>query len=204
MMAADLDVLAAELGELRGERDRLIATLTPSVEALRTHGAGPAFDLLQALRAYRQRHQRLETQCTADAALSALGGRASLDAWEHPVHEARHAQKLAVFFDALHRCELRSGEMPGPLARVWEDADRVRQRISGGETSLAEELLAGRHPLALFLQLVRQGEELADAEWTELQDRVSECYGRELSTAIARGRIVLREELSDQETEVSP
>lgn len=204
MTAADLDALAVELDELRGERDLLIATLTQSVQTLRTHGAGPAFDLLQSLRAYRQRHQAIETQCVADPVLSASGGPASLETWENAVREARLARKLAVFFDTLHRCELRSGEAPGPLTRVWEDADRVRQRISGGETSLADELLAGRHPLALFFQLVRQGDELADEAWTELLDRVSECYGRELSTAIARGRIALREEPTAQETEVSP
>jgi hypothetical protein len=204
MRTEELDALAAELDEVREERDRLMAILAPSLDAMRADGSGLAADVLQFVRKYRHRYLEIGCRLNADPALLASAGAASLNEWGVALQKRKRERRLAAAFDALKRLQVCGRDAPGPLAGVQEDVDRIQGRISDGDDSLADELLEGRHPLSAVLQLVAEAEQLTDEAWTELQDRVSASYGRELSTAIARGRITIREELSPMEAEVSP
>ena len=56
----------------------------------------------------------------------------------------------------------------------------------------AEQFLDPQTPLHAVVTLVADGDELSDERWTLLLDSVSAAYGRELSTAIARGKLILR------------
>ena len=55
----------------------------------------------------------------------------------------------------------------------------------------AEKFLSQQAPLNAVVTLVADGCELTDERWSLLLDSVSAAYGRELSTAIARGKLVL-------------
>jgi hypothetical protein len=204
MALADLDSLSASLNNLRDERDRLAAALERSLNALRAEGTGVTSNVLQSLRGYRQRHQDLVCRFRIDPAPLPDAELASFDDWENAIEAGKRHCRLADFFETLRRVEACGQETPGPLASVLADAERLERKISEGDLSLAEELLDGRHPLACFLRLVTRGEELADEMWTEFQGRVSDCYGRDLSTALLRGRITLRKTMSAAESEVAP
>lgn len=190
-MAANLDSLATEIGALRTSRDELVSALTLAVADLRESGLAPNVEILAAARDYRRRYEVVGRQVNEDRALAGLIGTESLEAWEQAVQRGQRQRKLSALFSDLRRLELRGGELPGPLSRVWETADEIHQRIEAGDQRLADDLLSGRHPLTSLLVLVREGETLADDAWSELQDRVTASFGRELSTALARGKIRL-------------
>jgi len=81
--------------------------------------------------------------------------------------------------------------------------------IQGCETagSLSPEIsavAAGTHPLCAVLRLVLEAGRLDDREWSQLHEQVQKTFGRGLSTAIARARIVLPETDANNRNIASP
>ncbi len=86
---------------------------------------------------------------------------------------------------------------------LWEYQRRARElRSAISEVSwpqvhpAAEALAAGEHPFAQLLMLVEGQEELDDDHWALLQDVVEQTFGKPLSIAALRGRLVIPPEYS--------
>jgi hypothetical protein len=86
---------------------------------------------------------------------------------------------------------------------LWECQGRARELHSAiSEVSwpqvhpAAEALAAGEHPFAQLLMLVEGQEELDDDHWALLQDVVEQTFGKPLSIAALRGRLVIPPEYS--------
>ena len=61
------------------------------------------------------------------------------------------------------------------------------------EMNLIQEVREGRHPLCRLVSLVERLDALTDDEWTSEMTAVQQNYGVPLSTAIARGKVILWE-----------
>lgn len=92
---------------------------------------------------------------------------------------------------------IRHVEQPefAPLKRCLADGTRLREVLLSVPAPqarvTAEQFLAPDAPLNAIVTLVSDGPELSDERWSVLLDSVSAAYGREVSTAIARGKLVL-------------
>ena len=83
-----------------------------------------------------------------------------------------------------------------PLGEVHAKARALAERISAGSPhQLPEEvdsLLRGDHPLARLLALVDPGQKLNDEEWAQALEVIEKEFGKPLSVAAARERLVIR------------
>ena len=84
-------------------------------------------------------------------------------------------------FPPWQRCLADARQLRGELVTVPSDRARIT----------AEQFLSPQGPLNAALTLVSEGQELTDEQWSQLLDSVSAAYGREISTAIARGKLSL-------------
>lgn len=189
MAATDFEPLSRGIGELRALRDRLVAALTESITRLRTLGTCPSSDVLET--AGRYRHQYLETRERLSQERCALlaGPTASLEEWEQAIRLAQRQQQVTDLLDDAEALQVRGVDGPGPLARVLNDVEDLRRRMNDVADQHVNDLLEGRHPLTALLKLVHHSDSLADELWADLLDCVSNGYGRELATAISRGKI---------------
>lgn len=188
-MTADLDQLTTELAELRVLRDRLAAALTQGLAELRGTGAILSAQTLQAADEYRSRHADIERRIQSDADAEPLPQGHTLDNWEAVLERRKRRRQLDSLLGDIFRLEVRQSGSQGLLGPVQDEARILHERIEAGDDAAATEFLAGRHPLRSLLSLVQQGDQLSDAAWTDLQDQVGTRYGRELSTAISRGKV---------------
>lgn len=84
-----------------------------------------------------------------------------------------------------------------PLADIHNIADELLAAISNAQWSDmppdTHALADGSHPFSTLLTLVEQQAELDDDAWGNLQDIVTQSFGRPLSVAAARGKLLLNE-----------
>ena len=82
-----------------------------------------------------------------------------------------------------------------PWQRCLDDGTKLREELLSVPATqarvTAEQFLAPQTPLNAIVTLVADGDGLSDERWTLLLDSVSAAYGREVSTAIARGKLIL-------------
>jgi len=191
----DLETLGHEIRDLRDARDQLVTALTESIARFRTLGTSPPHDVLDRARRYRHQyvelHQRLQQYSLTEAA----GSQTSLEDWDQSIHRAKRLQQITELLNEVEAWQVRGVQGPGPLAKVFDDIQNLRKKMSlenEDDDVAINDLIQGRHPLALVRKLVQHSEDLPDDVWTNCLDQVTESYGRELTTAISRGKVVVR------------
>jgi len=84
-----------------------------------------------------------------------------------------------------------------PLADCLEAARQLRTAITAvkwpAKHPESAVLLSEKHPLAALVTLVSGADSLADELWIELEEVVTDAYGRVLTVAASRGKLVLDE-----------
>lgn len=113
----------------------------------------------------------------------------------------RELDTLELIRRALERLELvpriQHREQSRFLAwdRCLAELARWKDQLTSSDRDLArrsaEEFLAPEAGLNAVVTLVADGESLTDDQWSTLLDAVAGVYGREISTAIARGKLFL-------------
>lgn len=175
--------------------ERLAGRLVDAADRLDTPGEPPADELIDDLEAYRAQTLQLAEDLDLAGSLSDedVAARITLSELGLRLDERERRQRVVPILDDILR--LRHIEAPDfePLANCHADARRLLAlpSRSGGAPVDAEldAICRETHPLNLLLKLCVQGDGLSDSDWVECNDRVTTAYGRQLATALARGRI---------------
>jgi hypothetical protein len=191
-----LETCRAQLVELQSASAGVCETLRELSRDL-LEGRPPATDRLDRLSRFRADYEHLLLQVST----TFLG---PADADLHDI------LTLPGLQDGLETCEL----IRATLARLdtfdriqhveqvelvaWQlcraDGTRLRQELLAAPArqarSVAERFMT-QSPLNAIVTLVTDGNQLCDERWSVLLDTVSTAYGREVSTAIARGKMTL-------------
>lgn len=192
MTSTDFETLSQEIGELRASRDRLAAALAESIARLRSAGTCPPGEVLDHAGRYRRQYLDTRQRLSRERCAELADPRASLEDWELALQRLQRQQQVTRLLDDAESWHVRGMEGPGPLAIIRDDVQQLRQRLGHDPDHVLDGLLEGRHPLAAVRTLIHLDDELSDGEWEELLDRVAEGYGRELATAVSRGKILVR------------
>ena len=203
-LARDLDSISQRFGDLSNRLMRV-------AEELRVSGSPPDDQVIQELAVSRTTFQELRTRALDVARHLAVGptpspeGVGSLRELESLLQSLSEAEvrrsaeedkkllALSVLDHILGLAHRGSSEFQ-PLIDCQVKADALKQAIQ----SLTwpdlhpdvEALVQGRHPLAELFTLVKEVESLDDDLWLLLEQEVGEAFGRPLSLAAARGRLV--------------
>jgi hypothetical protein len=110
--------------------------------------------------------------------------------------EMSRREKATLVLDKARRLQLREGPELTALEACREQASSLLEALaSRPEPQLDPHLAAlasGDHPLSKIVTAVEGTSSLDDTEWTELYASISENYGRELATAVARSRVTIK------------
>lgn len=204
----DKQTSVTETLELCRERLALLQTLSAELcvmlratsSELLESGRLPSQDFIEQLAGFRSEFQQLEEDIPRSTTETTEGDcepgedRSLLD-----IHEELELQSL--IHASLTRLEcvsmIRHVEQDEftPWQRCLEESTRLRSELLSVPAArarvAAQEFLSPQTPLNAVVTLVADGRKLTDERWTALLDSVSVAYGREVTTAIARGKLVL-------------
>jgi hypothetical protein len=187
-MTNDITRWEQQLRELRGNSQELSAALTATAQELRLSGAEPNLDLLTRLDRYRTRFVTLKTELRS--LFPTAANASSLDELETSLASHRQIRAALDVVEAAGRLRHREQPAFAPLARVADHCTALKEQlVTAAPKETIKALQEGRHPLSALLQLVRDGASLSDERWETLQEVVANQYGRELTTAVIRGRV---------------
>lgn len=203
-LARDLDVISQRFNELSSRLVRV-------ADELRGSGSPPDETVIQELTVSRQTFNDLRARALEVAGHLAvapakpsegIGSLRELESFLHSLAEAEtrraaeedkkllainvldHIRSLAhrtqSSFQPLTDCQAKSEALKQAIASVtWPD---IHPEV--------EMLVQGRHPLAELFTLVKENENLDDDLWQLLEQEVAEAFGKSLSLAAARGRLI--------------
>lgn len=186
-----LTELRGEVERLRVVRSQLAQRLDDAAGQLESPGCPPAVSLIDDLRSYRDRLRILATELGAENELNAET--ISFVALERLVEDRDCRQCAETVLEKL--CELTHVDIPdfAPLALCRQEASRLCELsvelIASARNADLLLLRQQKHPLNSLIRLCEEGDRLSDNEWTACQDEVATNYGRQLATALTRGRI---------------
>jgi hypothetical protein len=181
--------LRDETERLRHVRHELAMELERAAELLLSPGHPPDAVLIEKLHDYRQAMLQLGNALGADTDAGGLS-------FNHieTLLEIRDCRKSAEDLrDQL--ADLSHVDITdfAPLDLCRNEASRLcqvaREQVGLEIDSELELIQKRRHPLNSLIRLCDEGDLLTDADWTECHDEVAATYGRQLATALTRGRI---------------
>lgn len=181
--------LREEFERLGQFRQQLASRLADSADQLEFPGLPPSAALIDDLVTYRRRIQFLAETLGADAGVASI----SLNDLYQLIE--RNDYRLAAQQANEQLANLSHVDVPdfAPLVLCQHEARRLCElatEFRGLERNPELELLRQRrHPLNALIRLCLEGTQLSDTDWTECHDSVATTYGRQLATALTRGRI---------------
>ncbi len=203
---------ATELAELGLGFEELGRLVTSAARDATTVGALPSEELMTRCAGARHRFEALGETVRASARELGLsleqGAPASLEAIHALIPAMRAADErsrerrrsFAQAIAALERVERLDHPSDPAFAPLVSCRDRARTlKETLAARSLEEpdgevvELAEGRHPFHSLLRLVTADNSVDDTAWADLFEAVQSSFGAPLATAVARSRIVARD-----------
>lgn len=188
---------SAELAELQARGMDICAAMRRASQTLQETGRPPANSLIDELSQFRFRFEQVRSVVFPSAAVEASqqDGYVSIQSLTDEVGSRAIVRKALRRLD--HLCNIRHVEQPdfAPWQRCLDEGQRLRETLLCSpaiETrAAAEDFCAPDSPLNAAVSLIVDSAELSDQHWQELADLVTTTYGRELTTAIARGKLAV-------------
>lgn len=197
IVADPIDECRLQLARLRDAGIRLSARLRQMSLDMIERSDLPDADVIDELIQFRNEFDRLQAGIPRSGGTS--GGHQQ-DPSLVEIQQELDAQ--ATIQSALRRLDMllqiHHIDQPdfAPWQRCLADARRLQGELVAASAahalSTAEQFLSPQGPLNALLRLVSEGQELTDEQWSQLHDSVSAAYGREISTAVSRGKLSLR------------
>lgn len=195
-MTARLETWHQELQQLRTMSRQLSETMSRSAVELRERGWEPSESLLQQMQQFRADFRRLR-ECLQEGRTGSAARIVSLQDIEEELSRREQVAKALERVNRAAALRPRTGEATGPLfERLHGEISATRSALTAATPSseLLSLLQTGRHPLVVAVRLAEGADDLNDDDWGTAIDTVTSTLGRDLATALARGRLILGEE----------
>ena len=194
-MVCSLQELRQELEQLSQWRERLVARLLDAADRLDSLGQPPTDELIDDLTSYRIQVVQLADDIGITATATDEGTAADMTLTElgRLLDDRDRRERVVQVLDEVLQWQHVETLDFAPLALCQAEVRRLKSLAShpSGTEADAEldAIIQQTHPLNLLLKLREQADGLSDSDWIECNDRVTAVYGRQLATALARGRI---------------
>ncbi|NES89380.1 hydrogenase [Okeania sp. SIO2B9] len=202
METADHNLLE-KLASLSENFPKLGIRLSLAAKELQNAGTPPSESLLEELMAYGRdfatlKEQGLELAKTSQVSAGAIFSFTDLENLIKALASTTESSSSQPVLDILNQilaiAHQEQPEFP-PLQSLKAKAKELHQLISHTKSDKlpdeAQALIAETHPLSAVLKLVKQGKNLDDEQWLELEEKVNASFGKKLMLAISREKLTI-------------
>ncbi len=173
------------------------------------NGLSPSTQLVATLETFRNRYTSLQSELS----LSSTKGKPDCmnDLEEGFEREKLRSKAIAILEEVATLSHVDDPKFV-PLMECQTVVKKITRQINKckklADDPDTQKLISGEHGLSALLMLAKEGDQLEDAQWTLLQDRLTDAIpsmisdatlGRQLITAVSRGRLKLPESLLKNE-----
>ncbi|MGD1717788.1 hypothetical protein [Dapis sp. BLCC M172] len=195
--------LLEKLASLSGNFPNLGIRLSLAAKELQNVGTPPSESLLEELMAYCKdfadlKDQGLKLAQTSQVSIGAISSLKDLENLIKALTKTTELSNSQPALDILNQIlAIAHQEQPefAPLQSVKAQAQQLYQIIYQTKSEKlpddAQALIENRHPLSAVLKLVKQGKNLDDEQWLELEEKVNITFGKKLMLAISRGKLII-------------
>ena len=164
--------------------------------ALRATGAIPIVEFDLSLGDYRELFGRFRAELGITSLESDSASGTTWDQFQSRLGDCRQAEEATRRLSVVDRLHVPNG-FEATLDPVRQMRSEATTRLSGSpwkESDLIQEIQSGRHPVCRLISLVEHLDAFSDDEWTAEMAAIQQSFGVQVSTAIARGKVVLAED----------
>ncbi len=192
-MTRDIVELEEHFQRLESSRFALSAEMRATATRLRDPGTVPSDQLDRVFDDYRMMFDRFQDELGITTQEVESGVGSTWDMFHDRLSVCREAQEATERLRSVDRLSVSQGfeTTLEPVRHASREAIDRLATSPWNESDLIHEVQAGRHPLCRLVSLVERLDVLSDDEWTTEMAAVQQIYGVPLSTAIARGKVIL-------------
>jgi len=200
MVNENCDDIEHQLRQLKEFSFRLGDSMERSAAELRTEGTSPSAELIAELQSYRevfcQMRSRLQGQKSVAVEVDAELVPATLNDLESKLTRQMARSRALALLDNVEGLTHVEGDQHLVVVVCQQACETARGEVlseSSKSRETIDALVHGVHPLAVLWTLVTQCDTLDDMQWTELLEQCATQLGREVATAVARHKLLMRE-----------
>jgi hypothetical protein len=200
MVNENCDDIEHQLRQLKEFSFRLGDSMERSAAELRTEGTSPSAELIAELQSYRevfcQMRSRLQGQKSVAVEVDAELVPATLNDLESKLTRQMARSRALALLDNVEGLTHVEGDQHLVVVVCQQACETARGEVlseSSKSRETIDALVHGVHPLAVLWNLVTQCDTLDDMQWTELLEQCATQLGREVATAVARHKLLMRE-----------
>ena len=192
-MNRDVAELEERFQLLNRSRSALSAEMRASAAELRDAEVVPSEALDRSLGDYRELFGRLRAELGIMSHDGVPETGSTWDMFDGRLNVCRQAADATQRLLTVERLSVPTGfeAILEPVRQAWREVVSRISQSPWDEADLIQEVREGRHALCHLVSLVERLDALTDDEWTNEMAAVQQSYGVALSTAIARGKVVL-------------
>jgi len=195
-----LDQFRTRFRQLRESSVSLANSMRESSRALAEFGKPSSPLLIAQMRQFHNEYRNLrdwsDGERHAKDGLPTTSSSKSLSELEREFESREIIGAALAKLDRIESIRWKTEDVPQCWQRCLGDCQSLRQdllkRLLTERVSRAEEILREDHPFSAIAELVSEDQMLSDERWEHLNDIVVRSYGRDLLTAIVRGRLALQ------------
>ncbi len=199
MVDYSCDEIEHQLRQLKEFSARLGDSMERSANGLRTQGTSPSAELITDLQNYRDEFLKMRSwlqdqSARGDQSASAAPG--TLTDLETELTSKMSRSRALELLGRIQGVSHVEGDQHLVVAVVQQACETARDEVLS-ESSKSDETMTAlnnsQHPLAILWALTTQSDSLEDAQWTEMLEQCAKQLGREVATAIARHKLLIRD-----------
>ena len=197
-MIANMEKISQRLKDLTRQSQQLGKSLRQSAMQLQDDGIVPKLSLIAEIQSYqKQLHEENQSIAKESGAKPTPVEQVTLETLRQGMEQLQVRQRAIEVLDLIPRIVHREDDKFLPLQECNTVASILKenlQSVTEGEIHPEiQTVIDGKHPLCALLELVQTPDTLNDETWSRHNELITTAFGRQLSTAVARGKLKMYE-----------
>jgi len=207
-MKMNTEELNQLLKNLTEQSQQLGENMRHSALQLQNNGIIPEQTLIEEIQSFQQQLQKTHQLLAEESGVENPSEKpASLETLRATVQQLQMRQHASEVLNQIPLIIHREESHFLPLQECCTVASLLKENMeSSSGTDIHPEVqtvLDGKHPLCALLVLVQTPDDLDDEIWSQHNESLTTAFGRQLATAVARGKLEIRKADDSQDEETS-
>lgn len=201
-----MEELNQRLEKLTEQSKQLGERMHQSALQLQNDGIIPEQILIDEIQSFQQQLQEISQLLTEESgAENSSVEPLSLETLRATIEQLQILQRACEVLDEISLIVHCEEEIFLPLQECQTVAALLKESVQDSSETHPEiqTVLDGKHPLCALLALVKTPDDLDDEIWSQYNESLTIAFGRQLATAVARGKLKMRLADDSQEEETT-
>ncbi len=197
-MIANMEKISQRLEDLTKQSQQLGESMRQSARQLQDDGIIPEISLIEEIQSFEKQLQETSQSLAKEVDTKSLSEEPlSIEKLRTAIDQLLVRDRANQVLDQIPLIVHRDDDKFLPLQECCTVASLLKENLQSlsGEDIPPEmqNVLDGKHALCALLALVQTPDDLDDEIWSQHNESLTVAFGRQLATAVARGKLIMRD-----------